>query len=150
MEATISVHAACVGWPMRGAVLIRGASGSGKSDLALRLVYGGACLVADDQVQLRVRERVLIASAPHQIKGLIEIFGHGIVRLDDSQLLQDAPVKLVVDLLSATTVPERMPKPAFAELSGCSLPLLRLDPDWPGAEAKIFASLGRPLVESLA
>ena len=46
------------------AVLIRGPSGSGKSDLALRLIDGGAQLVADDQTELSPRDGRLVASAP--------------------------------------------------------------------------------------
>ena len=47
MNDPILVHATAVA--IEGeAVLLRGASGAGKSDLALRLIDGGARLVADD------------------------------------------------------------------------------------------------------
>ncbi|MBT7294587.1 MAG: serine/threonine protein kinase, partial [Rhodospirillaceae bacterium] len=42
-------HATCIALAGKG-VLLRGFSGAGKSDLALRLIDGGAKLVADDQV----------------------------------------------------------------------------------------------------
>ncbi|WP_210432421.1 HPr kinase/phosphorylase [Iodidimonas gelatinilytica] len=58
------VHASCVALE-RGAVLLRGPSGSGKSDLALRLIDGGALLVADDYVALTPRDGLLMAHPPN-------------------------------------------------------------------------------------
>ena len=63
------------------AVLLTGASGRGKSDLALRLIDRGAVLIADDQVQLTVDDARLLASPPAAIAGLVEIRGIGIVEL---------------------------------------------------------------------
>ena len=45
------IHATCIALDGRG-VLLRGPSGSGKSDMALRLIDAGAELVADDRVDL--------------------------------------------------------------------------------------------------
>ncbi len=61
------------------AVLLMGPSGSGKSDLALRLIDRGAALVSDDYTMLRVDKGRLIASPPETIAGLIEVRGLGIV-----------------------------------------------------------------------
>ena len=79
------IHASCVAFPpgsgrsvspagggaLSGslAVLLRGSSGAGKSDLALRLIDQGACLVADDQTELRLADGELLASAPQTIRG---------------------------------------------------------------------------------
>src|ERR1051326_6191249 len=57
------VHASCVAVDGIG-VLIRGPSGSGKSDLALRLIAGGADLVCDCYCELSVVAGRLIARAP--------------------------------------------------------------------------------------
>ena len=57
------------------AVLLRGPSGSGKSDLALRLIDAGARLIADDQTELVRAGKAVIASAPARIAGLIEARG---------------------------------------------------------------------------
>src|SRR5262249_17365812 len=69
------VHATCValriGRSWQG-VLLRGPSGAGKSDFALRLIEGGARLVADDQTELVRKGSKVIASAPTRIAGLIE------------------------------------------------------------------------------
>src|SRR5712691_12625786 len=79
------------------AVLLRGASGSGKSDLALRLIDAGARLVADDQSELRRQGDAIIVRAPLTIAGLIEIRGIGIVRIDS---MAEAPLALLADLMA--------------------------------------------------
>ena len=77
-----TVHASTVASEGR-AVLITGPSGSGKSDLALRLLDRGFTLVSDDQtIVTRVDDR-LIASAPPTIAGKLEIRGIGIVEMED-------------------------------------------------------------------
>lgn len=75
-----NIHASCVAIGRRG-VLLLGPSGSGKSDLALRLIDQGAKLVADDRTILFVRNGALHAKAPASIKGLLEIRGLGIVEM---------------------------------------------------------------------
>ena len=91
----VLVHASAIAIDGR-AVLLRGPSGAGKSDLALRLIDGGARLVADDQVELRrAGERVLV-TAPAAIAGLIEVRGVGIIRL---QPVTEATLALLVDLV---------------------------------------------------
>lgn len=66
------VHASCVAIGGRGVLLV-GPSGSGKSDLALRLIDGGAELVADDRVALRLADGRPVADAPPALAGLLEI-----------------------------------------------------------------------------
>jgi len=73
-----NIHASCVAIGKRG-ILLTGKSGSGKSDLALRLIDGGARLVADDRTLLYVAGGLLRARAPQSIEGLLEIRGVGIV-----------------------------------------------------------------------
>ena len=74
------------------AVLITGPSGSGKSDLALRLLDRGFTLVSDDQTVVRREENRLIASAPATIAGKLEIRGLGIVQMETTM---DVPVMLI-------------------------------------------------------
>ena len=80
--ARLLLHASAVALGGR-AVLLRGASGAGKSDLTLRLIDEGAQLVADDQVELTAdaNGRMLIAAAPEAIAGMLEVRGIGILRL---------------------------------------------------------------------
>jgi HPr kinase/phosphorylase len=100
---SLIVHGAAVAIAGRGVVIL-GASGSGKSGLALRLIGLGAGLVADDRVELTRRGGALIARAPAALGGLIEARGVGILRLP---AMPEAPVALAVDLDRAAAA--RMP-----------------------------------------
>jgi serine kinase of HPr protein (carbohydrate metabolism regulator) len=132
VSGTLLVHATAVA--IEGeAVLLRGASGSGKSDLALRLVDGGARLVADDQVVLRRADNRLLASAPAAIAGLMEVRGIGIVRVE---ALETAPLVLIADMLPSDHV-ERMPPSRFETLLGVAVPAIGLAPFEASAPAKL-------------
>src|SRR5512139_3412948 len=91
-----NLHASCVAMDGR-AVLITGPSGSGKSDLTLRLLDRGFALVSDDQTIVRKVGDRLIASAPPTIAGKLEIRGIGIVEM---AAVKDVPVALLVELTS--------------------------------------------------
>ena len=119
------------------AVLLRGASGSGKSDLALRLIDAGARLVADDQSELYRRGDSIIVRAPATIAGLVEVRGIGIFRLD---ALAEAPVALIVDLDSAENL-ERLPARRSETILGLALPLIALAPLEASAPAKLRFAL---------
>ena len=114
-------------------IAIEGPSGSGKSDLALRLIDGGARLVADDQTLVERRGDALFARAPETIAGLLEVRGLGIVRLPH---LAEVTLRLIVGVTDPTSV-ERLPMPESRALLGLSLPLLRLDPFTISAAAKV-------------
>jgi len=109
-------------------VLIRGASGSGKSSLALALLDHAtsrgwfARLVADDQVYLRAAHNRLLAQAPQAIAGLIELPPLGPVPIGHEAR---AVVDWVVDLVASETVP-RMSEPAKIWIDGVALPHLLL------------------------
>ena len=115
------IHASCIAVEGR-AILLRGPSGSGKSDLALRLIDAGATLVADDQVVLETIGSELFASPPVPLAGKIEVRGIGIV---EDQPWRRAPVALVVDLVRPDRV-ERLPEPQTCLLEGVDLPCLAL------------------------
>src|SRR5258706_4556776 len=93
----VNIHASCVAIGPRG-VLLLGPSGSGKSDLALRLIDQGAKLVADDRTILFAAKGALHAKAPASIKGLIEIRGLCIVELPVRANVTSVQVVLVVRL----------------------------------------------------
>lgn len=134
--AETQVHASCVALA-GNAVLLRGVPGSGKSDLALRLIDAGWALVADDRVDLRRNGETLVAAAPPTIAGKIEVRGVGIVRLDAAP---STPVRLVVDLVQAEAV-ERFPEPATTEILGLSLGLVKLAPFESSAAIKVRLAL---------
>jgi len=119
------------------AVLLRGASGSGKSDLALRLIDAGARLIADDQSELHRHGDAIIARAPVTIAGLVEVRGIGIFRLD---ALAEAPVALIVDLVPSETL-ERLPVRRTETILGLTLPLIALAPFEASAAAKLRLAL---------
>jgi HPr kinase/phosphorylase len=119
-------------------ILLRGPSGSGKSDLALRLIDTGACLVADDQTELfRVGDRIEMR-APAAIAEQIEVRGVGILRVPS---VASAPLRLVVDLVAPEVI-ERLPEPRSCVLLNRSFPCLSLAPFEASAPAKLRLALG--------
>lgn len=148
-DAPELVHGTCVALG-RTAALLRGPSGSGKSDLALRFLFlarrGPAAveapiLVADDQVELvRAGDR-LLARAPAAIRGRMEVRGVGIVEVKH---LEQAELALVVDLVPQLTDVERLPDDdARARLLGVGVPLVRLCPWEASAAIKLAVALAR-------
>ena len=118
-------------------ILLRGPSGSGKSDLALRLIDAGARLVSNDQTELARVGDVVIMQAPQTIAGRIEVRGVGILRVPTAA---QAPLRLVVDLVAPDRV-ERLPEPQFCEVLQRSIPLLALAPFEASTPAKIRFAL---------
>lgn len=112
------LHASAVDIEGRG-VLILGASGSGKSGLALTLMGYGARLVADDRVVLHRSNKGLIASAPATIAGRIEARGIGIL---SAHHVENSLVRLVVIMDEMET--DRLPPRRSKKVLGISLPML--------------------------
>ncbi len=93
-DASILIHATAVSISGYG-VMIGGKSGSGKTDLALRLIDRGAILISDDYVTLSdISGALMLATAPN-IAGKIEIRGLGILSIP---YVDFAPLRLYVDL----------------------------------------------------
>lgn len=143
----IVVHGTAVALGGRAA-LLRGASGSGKSDLALRalaapensLAEASFGLVADDQVVIRATKDGLTVSPPDRLQGLIEVRGLGIVTVSH---VSEARLSLLVDLVGPHQV-ERLPDPWPTDvLLGVSFPVLRLAPFEASAPLKLALALTR-------
>ena len=138
----ILVHGTCVDL-IGGAVLLRGRPGSGKSDLALRLIEDGGMLVADDQVVLQAAGGRLVAGPPDALAGLLEVRGIGIVR---QPFRLSATLRCVIDLVSRDEI-ERLPEPEMEEFCGLRIPRFRLDAFTASAPAKVrLASRTNPAV----
>lgn len=132
-----NLHASCVASEGR-AVLIGGLSGSGKSDLALRLLDRGFTLVSDDRTIVRKDGPRLVASAPETIKGKLEIRGIGIVEM---ATVQDVPLALVVELRSDI---QRLPDDSRERLIlGVGVPLISVDAMTASAASKVAVALDR-------
>ncbi|MDH3234909.1 MAG: HPr kinase/phosphatase C-terminal domain-containing protein [Alphaproteobacteria bacterium] len=132
----VTLHATCVALGDRG-VLITGPSGSGKSDLALRLIDGGARLIVDDLTTLTIADGALIALAPPDLGGAlaghIEVRGIGIVAVATAA---QARLALEVALTPSAEI-ERLPEPETARYLGVALRKVRIDPVTASAAAKV-------------
>ena len=142
------VHGTCVALG-RAAALLRGPSGSGKSDLALRFLFlarrGPAALepptlVADDQVQLKRDGSLILVRAPETIRGKIEVRGVGIIEVKSHP---EAQLALVVDLVPPLEVPRMPGGDEMARLLGVDVPLMRLAPWEASAPIKLAVALAR-------
>ena len=132
-----NLHASTVARDGR-AVLISGPSGSGKSDLALRMLDRGFTLVSDDRTIVRKEGSKLIASAPETIKGKLEIRGIGIVEVE---YVADASVALIVELRSDI---QRMPDESRERIIlGIGIPMINVDAMTPSAPSKVAMALDR-------
>ena len=140
MTAGATVHAS-VALAGEHGVLIRGASASGKSALVLQLIAMDGrrnALVADDRAALAAHHGRLVASAPEELAGLIEVRGQGILRRPH---VSPVVVDLVVDLLPPAECP-RMPDPAErTEIAGVQLPRLVLPAGGSDGATRVLAAL---------
>lgn len=104
------------------AVLLRGLSGAGKSDLALRLAEAGGALICDDQVLLERRANRIFAQPVEVIRGLLEVRGVGLLRVP---VADSGCLRLIIDLVRREDVP-RLPDMETVDVLGVTVPRFRL------------------------
>ena len=148
MHEEALIHGTCIALDGEGVLLV-GKPGSGKSDLALRLIdqagsglsgkHKTAQLVADDQVIIRKVGGALVASAPASLKGKLEIRGLGIAEL---AVAEETRLRLAVRLTPSAEI-ERLPDldRGHMDILGLAVPLILLDPLNASAPARLRAAL---------
>ncbi len=150
MSETLRLHATTIS--LNGtAVMIRGASGAGKSDLALQLLETKGTgltgktitttLVADDQTVLHREGETILTSCPETIAGLLEVRGHDVLHVE---AVQNVPLVLVVDLKPFAQI-ERLPQPEvmLTQILGLAIPNIMIDPAKPSAVSRLRAAWAR-------
>lgn len=128
------IHASCVAIG-DAAILLVGASGSGKSDLALRLIDRGAILVADDYTVITKRGSSAFASAPANIGSKIEVRGVGIIVM---AARDDVEIAMMILL---DEPPVRHPEIERRTVAGVGIPALALAPFEASTPLKIELAL---------
>ena len=141
VASSLLVHATTIAFGHQ-AVLLRGKPGSGKSSLALSLLEPGwleklpvAKLIADDQTILSLQRGKIIASAPDNLQGLLEVRGLGIIPVDSQPA---AELALIVDLVPWQQIP-RLPQPEdlTALVLGLYFPRASIDASLPHAASRL-------------
>ena len=117
-------------------VLILGDSGSGKSDLALRLIDNGATLISDDISICRKNSDNIYLYCPPEIKGLLEVREIGIITVP---FVEKIKLRLVVNLKSNNN--ERFPKDSCFRILGIKIPIINIEGKNSSAVAKIKVKL---------
>ena len=117
-------------------VLILGNSGSGKSDLALRLIDNGATLISDDISICRKNSNDIYLYCPPEIKGLLEVREIGIITVP---FVERIKLRLVVNLKSNNN--ERFPKDSSYRILGIKIPIINIEGKNSSAVAKIKVKL---------
>jgi len=148
-EASVRIHATLVAIGREDGTelgaLFLGPPGSGKSDLALRLIHDGALLVADDQVDVTFAHGGLWGAAPDTIAGLIEARGVGLLRLPFAPGVRIAAVFDLTPGAAIERLPEKrwyQPPQTFRARGGAlRIPLYALNPFEASATAKVTLAL---------
>jgi serine kinase of HPr protein (carbohydrate metabolism regulator) len=118
-------------------VLIDGASGAGKSDLALRAIESGWTLVADDRTLIWTCDERLFGRSPDALTGLIEARGVGVIPGSSRPFAQ---ITLIVGCVEAETV-DRFPDEVSETWLGCDTPRINLAALEPSALSKLNRAL---------
>jgi HPr kinase/phosphorylase len=131
-DASQQIHATCISLEGLG-LLLRGPSGSGKSDLALRMMEHNSQLIADDCVDLSLKSGVLIAQAPDRLRGLLEVRGVGIIEVPYGNSIS---ILGLINLVDSNKI-QRLPDHRMEILLGVEVPSYQLDPWEISAIAKV-------------
>ena len=129
------LHATSVAIEDNG-VAIFGDPGSGKSDLALRLIDSGATLISDDITVFSKLEKNINLFGIENTKGLLEVREVGIITVP---YVEGIKLKLVVKLTDK--VIKRIPKKNQINLLGLKFPKLEINGKNSSSVAKVKVKL---------
>ncbi len=120
----INIHGTLISVDGKG-VLLKGESGSGKSDLALRFIKNEkAKLVADDRVDIDISDNRVIGKAPLILKGKLEVRNIGII--EDVETTNQVDVFLCVELVKNRECLDRLPQDEFEIILNKKIPKIKL------------------------
>ena len=135
------VHGTSVALEDKG-VLLTGASGSGKSDLALRLIDSGATLISDDQTICERRNDEIFLFPQKKINGLIEVRGVGIIRVP---YIEDVKLKMIVQLIDKQ--PERIPLKEEKKFLNLNIKFIKIIGKEASSTAKVKIKLFEEIID---
>jgi HPr kinase/phosphorylase len=137
------VNGTAVAWRGEG-ILILGPSGSGKSDLTLRLIDSGALLIADDLVEMKRDDGELLLSfppeGPAELKGKMVVKGLGIMSVAVAPA--ESPLTLVVQATPVEKI-ELIPESLQSEWLGLPVTTIGIHLLEPSAPAKVRLALAK-------
>ena len=119
-------------------LLIIGQSGSGKSDLALRLIDSGATLISDDLTICKKIGDYLYLYPHSKTKGLLEVREIGIMTVP---YVENIKLTLVVELVEQEF--ERIPRTMSCNILGIKFPNIKIFGKNSSAVAKIKIKLNQ-------
>lgn len=137
----ITLHATAVAIAGYG-VIFTGKSGSGKSDLALRLIDRGAVLISDDSVILKHADDKISLCGPEKLAGKLEVRSLGVL---DFEHVADVELKMEVQLDQQV---DRFPMDRQQNIFlGEAISSIKLDADETSAPIKVEMALKKLLKE---
>ena len=113
-------------------VMIIGKSGSGKSDLALRLIDSGATLISDDITICETNGKSIFLFPPNETKGLLEVREIGIMTVP---YIENIKLKLLVELVEKEI--DRLPKQIITKLMNIKIQKIKIQGKNSSSVAKI-------------
>ena len=119
-------------------ILIRGQSGSGKSDLALRLIDSGATLISADVTICKKIGDYLYLFSHSDTRGLLEVREIGIMTVP---YVENIKLTLVVELVEEKL--ERIPRMMSCNILGVKFPKIKIFGKSSSAVAKIKIKLNQ-------
>ena len=128
------LHASSVEIDGKGVVIL-GKSGSGKSNLAIKLISMGAKLISDDQTYFKLKDNKIIISKPKTTPNFIEARGIGLIK---TPMVMSAKLFCFVNITNIEL--ERLPYEEKKYCFGKKIKMIGFNPTY-NNESALFLSL---------